>query len=338
MSTIRDVARMANVSTATVSRILNHDPRYKVTEETKNRVLAAVSALDYKLRPRASHSRPSAPHDPAHAKIGCILSITKGKYNDPYFMSVLSGVEEQLKSKGYGISFIRTVTELNDRNRLATAFDEDVSGLILMESLDSDTYEFIRSKVPHIVGIDTKRADIDNVAYDHHDVGMQATQHLISLGHTKIGYIGGSGESSQIVNSRRYQGYSLAMQAAGLPINPDWVIDCEWDESLCAKKLQELCSRNNLPTAFFAASDLMAISALSAFEECRVDVPSKVAVIGMSDIEIARFTVPPLTTLRVPKEELGMVAANLLVERLSGSTLPPQKVTLPSKLIKRGTT
>jgi len=338
MSTIRDVARMANVSTATVSRILNHDPRYKVTEETKNRVLAAVSALDYKLRPRAAHSRPGAAQDPAHAKIGCILSITKGKYNDPYFMSVLSGAEEQLKSKGYSISFIRTVTELNDRKRLATAFDEDVSGLILMESLDSDTYEFIRSKVPHIVGIDTKRTDIDNVAYDHHDVGMQATQHLIRLGHTKIGYIGGSGESAQIVSSRRYQGYSLAMQAAGLPINPDWVIDCEWDEALCAKKLQELCSRDNLPTAFFAASDLMAISALSAFEECRVDVPGKVAVIGMSDIEIARFTVPPLTTLRVPKEELGMVAANLLAERLSGSTLPPQKVTLPSKLIKRGTT
>jgi len=270
--------------------------------------------------------------------IGNEAVFTKGKYNDPYFMSVLSGAEEQLKSKGYSISFIRTVTELNDRKRLATAFDEDVSGLILMESLDSDTYEFIRSKVPHIVGIDTKRTDIDNVAYDHHDVGMQATQHLIRLGHTKIGYIGGSGESAQIVSSRRYQGYSLAMQAAGLPINPDWVIDCEWDEALCAKKLQELCSRDNLPTAFFAASDLMAISALSAFEECRVDVPGKVAVIGMSDIEIARFTVPPLTTLRVPKEELGMVAANLLVERLSGSTLPPQKVTLPSKLIKRGTT
>ncbi|MBR5261215.1 MAG: LacI family DNA-binding transcriptional regulator [Oscillospiraceae bacterium] len=338
MSTIRDVAKMAQVSTATVSRVLNHDPRYKITEETKNRVLAAVKALDYKLQPRATHSRTSTPLDPSHAKIGCILSITKGKYNDPYFMSVLSGVESQLQSKGYALSFICTENKLGDHTSLVSTFDSNVSGLIIMETLEDEVYEYIRSKVPCIVGIDTLRADIDNVAYDHHQVGTQATQHLINLGHTKIGFIGGSGESGQIPLSRRYQGYSIAMQAAGLPVNPDWVIDCRWDEDICAQKLRELCKSDNLPTAFFAASDLMAISAISTFEENRIAVPDRVAVIGMSDIEIARFTVPPLTTLRVPKEELGMVAANLLIERLGGSTLPPQKVTLPSKLIKRGTT
>ena len=338
MSTIRDVAKLADVSTATVSRVLNHDPRYKITEETKNRVIAAVSALDYKFQPRTSRSRTSAPHDPSRAKIGCILSVTKRKYNDPYFMSILSGAEERLQEKGYTISFIRTSSALASPDCLVSTFEEDIAGLILMESLDGEIYDYIRSRVKNIVGIDTQRSDIDNVAYDHHQVGMQATQHLIELGHTKIGFIGGSGETKQITHSRRYQGYLLAMQSAGIEINPDWVIDCEWDEELCAKRLAELHREDNLPTAFFAASDLMAISAISAFEELHVEIPEKVAVIGMSDIEIARFTVPPLTTLRVPKEEIGIVAANLLVERICGSTLPPQKVTLPSKLIRRGTT
>ena len=337
MSTIRDVAKLANVSAATVSRVLNQDSTYKITEETKQRVYRAVEELDYKFQSRSIRPRESdAAKDPALVKIGCIMSVTRRKYSDPYFMAILSGAEEQLSSKGYSISFIRAVNELNDKNLLQSTFAEDVTGLLLMETLNSDIYQYIRDRVPHIVGIDTSRNDIDNVGYDHHQVALDGTQYLIGRGHEKIGFIGGSGELGRLILSRRFQGYVLAMYAAGLEVNPEWVIDCEWDEEICAAKVSELCRKGDLPTAFFVASDLMAIAAINALAENGVSVPGDVAVIGMSDIEIARFTTPALTTYRVPKEEIGALAARLLIERINGSTVLPQKVTLPSELILRG--
>lgn len=338
MSTIRDVAKLANVSTATVSRILNQDTRYKITDETKARVLAAVKELDYKLQPRTSHRKTAAQLDPACVKIGCVLSVTKKKYNDPYFMTILSSAEEQLRSKGYSISFIRTGRELSDRNLLTSTFESDVTGLLLMDTLNEEIYGYIRSRVPYIVGVDTRMEDIDNVAYNHHHVAIDGTEHLISLGHTQIGYIGGSSESETILQSYRYQGYSMAMQSAGLSINPDWVINCEWDEELCAEKIHDLCRNDNLPTAFFVGSDLMAIATMNALAAHHISIPGQVAIVGMSDIEIARFTDPPLTTLHVPKEQIGIIAANLLIDRINGSTLLPQRITLPSALIKRSST
>ena len=336
MSTIRDVAQMANVSAATVSRILNNDSTYKITEETRQRVLDAVETLGYQFRSRSRRPQEQAPLNPALVKIGCIMSVTKRKYNDPYFMAILSGAEEQLQSKGYSVSFIRAGAELNDRDLLSYTFDQDVEGLILMESLDDEIYQYIRQRVPNIVGIDTGRSDIDNVGYDHQLVALEGTEYLIGQGHRKIGYIGGSGESKRLMLSKRYQGYMLAMRCAGLEVDPNWVIDCEWDEEVCAAKIDKLCDSGDLPTAFFVASDLMAIAAISALEDNGFSVPRDVAVVGMSDIEMARFTSPPLTTFRVPKEEIGLVAANLLIERIGGSALLPQRITLPSQLIPRG--
>lgn len=335
MSTIRDVAKLANVSTATVSRILNQDARYKVTEQTRARVMAAVRELDYQLRPRTARGKQTAEHSPAAVKIGCILSVTKKKYNDPYFMSILSGVEEALGAQGYSVSFLRTGGELSDRKLLSSTFDGGVTGLILMETLNEEIYQYIRARVPCIVGIDTRRLDIDNVAYDHHQVAIDATDHLIARGHRKIGYIGGSGESRDLFHSHRYQGYRFAMQAAGLPVDPDWVIDCEWDEELCIEKVRALCQTGQLPTAFFVGSDLMAIAAMNALMGSGHSVPGDVAVVGMSDIDLARFVNPPLTTLRVPTEQIGIIAAKLLLARLRGSELLPQRVILPSELIVR---
>lgn len=339
MSTIRDVAKRANVSTATVSRILNHDTRYKITDETKARVLSAVKELDYHFQSRtASRRQVPEQQDPACVKIGCILSVTKKKFNDPYFMTILSSAEEQLRSKGYSISFIRTGRELIDRNLLLSTFESDVTGLLLMDTLDQEIYDYIRSRVPYIVGVDTRMEDIDNVAYNHHQVAIHGTEHLISLGHTKIGYIGGSSESETILESFRYQGFTIAMQSAGLPVNPDWVINCEWDEELCAAKIHELCQSGDLPTAFFVGSDLMAIATMNALADHQISVPGQISVVGMSDIEMARFTTPALTTLQVPMEQLGIIAANLLIDRINGSALLPQKVILPSRLIVRNST
>lgn len=329
MSTIRDVAKLANVSTATVSRVINNDTKYKITDATKNRVLDAIKALDYSIPTKdpgqaAANLTPGPQH-----KIGVVLSVTRKKYNDPYFMSIFAGIEKRLQEKGCVISFIKTGAELRDRANLVSAFQEPVSGLILMETLNDELFDYVSDRVLYIVGIDTLRQDIDNVGYDHYQAAVIATQHLIKQGHTKIGFIGGIDDPHNYMASRRYQGYYIAMTAAGLPVEEKWVLNCDWDEDICAEQVDAICKSGDLPTAFFVSSDLMAIVAINILFKNKLSIPEDVAVIGISDIDIAKYTNPPLTTVHIPTESIGIVAADMLLARMNGYDLPPQKILLP---------
>lgn len=339
MSTIREVAKYANVSVATVSRVLNNDTKYKMTDETRQRVLDAVKQLDYNpatLKRKKSSS--SNTDNLLKAKIGCILRVTKKGYNDPYYLSILAGVERQLRESGIDLAFIKAGPVLQDKNTLSSIFTDPLDGLILMEPLNDNTYHYIKKRVPHIVGIDTLRDDIDDVGYDHLQNGILATKHLIDKGHKEIGFIGGSGETDDIKDSQRYQGYIIAMHKAGLPIHEKWIIDCKWNEDECVDKVDQLCKSKHFPSAFFAASDLMAMAAMKSFYMNGVSVPEKVAVIGMSDIEMSQYSNPPLTTYHVPKEEIGKIAANLLLSRIQGFQSLPQKIILPTTFIERNST
>lgn len=335
MSTIRDVAKLANVSTATVSRIINNDTKYKITDATRNRVWEAIRLLNYTLPAKPPKRKQEEIVSPSKFKAGVVLSVTKKKYNDPYFMSILSGIEKRLQEKGCVISFIKTGAELLDRANLISAFQEPVSGMILMETLNGELFEYVRSHVPYIVGIDTLRQDIDNIGYDHFQAAVIATQHLIAQGHTKIGFIGGIDDPHDFMASRRYQGYYIAMTAAGLPVEKKWLLNCDWDEDICAEQVEAVCKSGDLPTAFFASSDLMAIVAINILFKNKLSIPNDVAVIGISDIDIAKYTNPPLTTVHIPTEDIGTVAADMLLARMNGYDLPPQKILLPISLVNR---
>lgn len=339
MSTIREVAKHANVSIATVSRVLNNDTKYKMTEETKKRVLDAVKELNYMPVAVERKKRSIAnTENSLTARIGCILRVTKKGYNDPYYMSILAGVEKELREAGIDLTFMKSAPVLQDKNTLTSTFNDPLDGLILMEPLSDAIYQYIKKRVPHIVGIDTLRNDIDDVGYDHLQNGILATKHLIDKGHKEIGFIGGSGESGDIKDSQRYQGYIIAMHKAGLPVHKEWIIDCKWNEEECVEKVDQLCKSKHYPSAIFAASDLMAMAAMKSFYTNGVSVPERVAVIGMSDIEMSQYSNPPLTTYHVPKEEIGKVAANLLLARIQGDKTLPQKIILPTTFVERNST
>ena len=335
MSTIRDVAKLANVSTATVSRVINNDTKYKITAATRTRVLEAIESLNYSLPAHPPKRRQEEVTVPTQFKVGVVLSVTKKKYNDPYFMSILSGIENRLEQEGSVISFIKTGAELCDRTNLTSLFQEPVSGMILMETLNAEVFDYVRSHVPYIVGIDTMSQDIDNVGYDHFQAAFMATRHLIAQGHRNIGFIGGIDDPQNFMTSRRYQGYYIAMTAAGLKVEEKWCLNCEWDEDICAEQVDAICRSGDLPTAFFSSSDLMAIVAINILSKYKFSIPQDVAVIGISDIDIAKYTNPPLTTIHIPTETIGVVAANMLLARMKGYNLPPQKILQPISLMIR---
>ena len=340
MSTIREVAKLAGVSVATVSRVINNDNKYKMTDETRARVWQAITQLNYKAKAPAKAT--SVPLDTNQSKtpikIGCVLSITKKKYKDPFFMSILSSIEEQLTAHGYELAFVKTAFELEDKKVLYNTFSNSVTGLFLMDALSDEAYHFVRNQVPYIVGIDTHREDIDNVGYDHYRVAAMAVQHLIDRGQKNIGYIGASGSNGNIKTSQRYRGYYSSLHAAGLQVRPEWVIDCMWNEDICIEKVVNLCKSGNYPTAFFAASDLMAIAAMSGLYSLGISVPNEIAIMGLTNIEISKYSNPPLSTIEIPTREFGIVAVDLLLTRLNGYNLLPRKVILPTGLVIRSST
>ncbi len=340
MSTIRDVAALANVSAATVSRVLNHDTKYKMTNETIERVWKAVAELGYKAptssqnQMRYVHKSDSVSQSPH--KFGCILNVQGGKYNDPYYLSILSGFEDAVMKKGYEISFIRTNKELENPKILSSTFQDPVSGVIIMNTLEPSTFQYLKKQTPYIVGIDTDHNDIDNVAYDHYAAAFMAIRHLMDRGYKRIGFIGGFRENMK--NSRRYNGYFSALHSFNLEYNPDWVLASNWDEDYCEKVVREAYKKNLLPDAYFVASDLMAIGVLRTLFDLGVQVPSEVAVIGLSNIEISKYSNPPLTTISLPIHDMGRVAARVLFDRIEGDDTPAKVITLSAEVLKRSST
>ena len=323
MANIRDVARLANVSPATVSRILNDNQIYKTTDETRERVLRAVTELGYqaplKKRPHASVQETSG------FSVGVLLAATKGKYSDPYYLAILGGIEDELARLGGTVSVIQTEQELEDQVILNRLLSAGLSGLIMMRPLSE----------PLFVGIDTGHMPIDNVEYDHLRVSRMAVEYLYAKGHRAIGYIGGSVGDAPLKRSRRYRSYLETMADLGLEVKPEWVLNCGWDDRKCISLVEKTYHDHGLPTAFYAASDLMAMAALRALYQLNIRVPDQVAVIGMSNIEMSQYANPPLTTIDVPAVEMGITAARIIAARVRGDATLPKRVLLPSRLIER---
>ena len=332
MANIRDVARLAKVSPATVSRILNDNQFYKTTDETRERVLRAVAELGYQPLAR-KRSMPREADFESRFSIGCLLATTRGKYSDPYYLSILAGIEEELTGLGGNVSLIQTELELENPEILNRVLHAGLSGLIMMRPLSEALFSQLHSLIPHIVGIDTGHMPIDNIEYDHLRVSRMAVEYLYRKGHRQIGYIGGSSGGAPLKKSRRFRSYLETMADLELEVRPEWVLNCEWDDQKCIRQIEETHRTFGLPTAFYAASDLMAIAALRALYQLGISVPGKVAVIGMSNIEMSQYANPPLTTIDVPTVEMGVTAARVIAQRIRWDDSLPKRILLPSRLI-----
>lgn len=333
MSTIKDVAALAGVSTATVSRVINRDTTYKMTDATREKVWQAVAELNYKASATPRKLRHTTQDNTQIKRIGCILSVTRGKYNDPYYLSILSSFEEQIMKRNCVMAFVRGSTELDNPEILARTLDEDLDGLILMNTLTESTFSTLASRIPYIVGIDTRHPTIDNIGYDHYDCSAMAIHHLISLGYRDIGFVGGSEAFKN--ESRRFRGYIAAMYAAGLQINPDWIFFSEWDDEYLIRLIEDAYRKKKLPRAIFASSDLMAMAVLRSLYNLHVSVPEEVAVMGLTNLEMSKYSNPPLTTIDLPTTAMGSVAADVLLSRMQGDTSIPKEILLPVSLVRR---
>ena len=334
MANIRDVAKRAGVSPATVSRVLNNNQTYKITNETRENVLRAVTELGYTpLIKKTDRSEREAVDQ--RFSIGCLLATTRGKYRDPYYLSLLSGIEAEMEKQGGVVSLIHTEQELEDPEILNRTLEAGLDGLVMMRPLEEPLFNQLRERIPHIVGIDTGHMPIDNIEYDHFRVSRMAVEYLYGKGYREIGFIGGGSWNQPMRRSRRYRSYLETMAELGLEVRPEWVLDCQWDDRKCMELVEAAAAGPGLPRAIYASSDLMAMAALRALYRLGIRVPDQVAVIGMTDIEMSQYANPPLTTIHVPVEEMGRTCAKVLAERIRGDESLPKRIILPSELVPR---
>ncbi|WP_028562769.1 LacI family DNA-binding transcriptional regulator [Paenibacillus pinihumi] len=325
MATIRDIAKLAGVSSVTVSRVLNRDSTLSVSDETRQRIISIAEELDYKT-PR--NRKAKGEKDLSNLKIGTVMFLTEHQEEmDNYFLSIRHGIEKECMALGISsTNIIRKSLHSNPEMTFG-----DVDGLIFIDRSFDFTVEHAK-QVKNVVFIDSSPdvESFDSVVIDFERVTKLALDHLFSLGHTKIGYIGGFRTYGK--DLREYY-YERLMKEKEL-YNAEHVYIGEWGTPEGNRLMNEAIAKGNLPTAFFVASDPLAIGAIHALKEAGIRVPEDVAIVGFNDIEISQFMSPPLTTIRIQAEMMGRMAVKLLVDQMNGRDIPVQ-VTVPAKLMVR---
>ncbi len=329
MATIREVAESAGVSYATVSHVINNT-RF-VTQETRDRVLTAMTALNYRPNALARSLRQGKTNT-----IGLVLPDSA----NPFFAEISRSIEDEAFKKGYSVFLCNT--ELDTERELFyvdVLSKKQVDGIIFVAAGDqSDSLDYLRRENMPVVLIDRNlpNVQVDVVLTDHQLGGYLATRHLIGLGHQRIACI--AGPSTITPSAERITGYQKALEEAGLPCDENLILRGDYHAQSGLDVTNAILNMTPRPTAIFALNDLMALGALRAASEAGYFIPKDLAVVGYDDLELSRFTSPPLTTISQPKKEISAQAVSLLVQRLSGKSESPSRVVLPPQLIVRRST
>ena len=331
--TIQDVARFAEVSTATVSRALSSPER--VSEQTRARISEAVRVTGYTPNQSARSLR---------QRTARTILVALPDIGNPFFSVILDAVEREAASRGYGVLVANRFPGNSSGVRMRDYFMSNrVDGLLLFDgSVDLEQLMMLTgdpAPVPLIVACEEiPNAPFHTVKTDNSYAAEQATRHLIELGHSRIGHI--RGPRGNVLTGERELGFTRAMQAAGLEIRTDWLLPGAFDMEagqIAAEHFMQLCER---PTAMFAANDESAIGFISGLRQHGLDCPGDISVVGFDDLALAAHVWPPLTTMRQPRAALGRIAAGALIDLIEGERRfrVPMHMVLSSELIVRGST
>lgn len=326
--TQNDVASRAGVSQATVSLVLNNSERTAIPEGTRKRVIQAIDELGYRPNILASSLRLGKTQT-----LGVILPDSA----NPFFAEVSRAIEAAAFKHQYNLILCNTEENTQKELRYVDVLcNRQVDGIIFVavgEQTDS-LLHVIQKNIPVVViDRDLPGIEVDAVLTDNFQGGYLATQHLIQLGHRKIGCI--FGPSSVNPSSKRGEGFLKALTNYGIPPDDELMLRGDFHPHSGMEASRLMLSLANPPTAIFACNDLMAMGALRAITEAGLRTPDDISLVGFDDIELASYTNPPLTTITQPIQKAGEIAVEFLLERIREPGLPFRRVMLPISLTIR---
>lgn len=321
---IHDAARLAGVSIATISNVLD-GKRAKFSAATEKKVLSAVRKLNY------------CPNSVARSlvrqrtnTIGFVIPRENGPFTrSAYYVGVLDGMLEYAMRRSFQVKFIAVsdVAQLNDGSIDAVALIAPNTKSALMEWASS-------SRIPCItVGVPSTDANISYVGIDDRQATWEVVNWLLASGHQRIGII--TDRDKQLSGSIRDQAYGEALRAAGVEPLPSWRFYGDYHESTGRRGALALWKAQPRPTAIFCCTDYIALGALKALQEIGVSVPDDVSLIGFDDIEAVRHTTPGLATVQQPLTGQGRMAAKILIDQVETGKRDARRVIFPTALIQR---
>ena len=327
MATIKDVARMAGVSTTTVSHVINKT-RF-VAEATQKKVLAAVDELNY---------APSAVARSLKCNTTRTIGMLVTKSTNPFFAEVVHGVEEFCYGAGYTLILCNTEGNLSkQRDYLRMLAEKRVDGLLVMCSdLDEQLLGLLeRQKETPMVIMDwgPESPHTDKIQDNAELGGYVATKFFIEHGHKAIGCL--TGHSEKTACRERLKGFRKAMSEAGLEVKEDWILEGDFECESAVDAAKQIISMAERPSAIFCFNDIMAMAMISTFQQAGIRVPEDISIIGYDNIDLAPYFSPPLTTIHQPKRRLGKSAVEILMDRVKDKEHAPQVFEMVPELVIR---
>jgi LacI family transcriptional regulator len=323
---ISDVATKAGVSKTTVSHVINQT-RF-VEEETRQRVLDAIAELGY---------RPNFLARSLTTQKTGIIGMVISDSSNQFFSEMMSGVEEILLPKSYGLMVCNTNETLErEAHYLDLLLSQRVDGIIAAATSQRWT-ELTRADIQHtpIVFVDRSFGNMEGpfVGVDNQRGAYLGVRHLIECGHAKIGILAGYDRLSTM--RERVDGYRQALQEAGLPARADWIVDSALSIEGGQLAMRQILSLSDRPTAVFINNNLLVLGGLLALREMGLRCPDNLAIVSFDDHPWAVVADPPLTTVRQPAYELGRTAASILLSLFKHEPVRPTQVILDCELIVR---
>lgn len=324
-----DVAKAAEVSTATVSRALNNSPL--VADEVRERIQRIARGMNYRMHLSARNLRTQKTEI-----IALINRSPSRRISDPFLSEFAGEISVTLRERGYDL-LISSVDPGDGEWIDRLVYSRRVDGLILMNRTvnDVDITNLTQRGVPFVVlGPRLPGQTYHSTGQDYTLGGELAARHLLTLGHRHIAVIGGS--STQAASRMLIKSFRRILQEAGLSLSHERVIETEYTLDCGAAAMVRLLALRPRVTAVFAFSDLLAIAAMGAIRDCGLSVPRDVSVVGFDDVPFAAYASPPLTTVHQDIGRIGQLVATQLLDLIDGQ--PVDDVVLPVRLAIRGST
>ena len=324
-STIYTVADKADVSIATVSRVLNNKPSVK--EETRAKVLKVMEELKY--QPSVS------PRERALNKTE-IMALVFPDISGPFYSEVIRGVTSEANQYGYSLLIYGTHHTSGGNAQFLRLLPTKVDGLILMARSVEDKYIFHlhERRIPFVLlDCEVEGIQVDSILVDNFDGAYKAVEHLIQHGYSQIAFISGPADSPD--SNIRFDAYRQVLQDHGMPLLPRLVEQGDFLQPGGYHAMSHLLDRLTSPIAVFVANDEMAIGAFEAVRGRGLVIPDDVVIIGFDDIQMAPYTQPPLTTVKQPIHELGVLAVRKLLQRIDDPEIETETIVQPTRLIIR---
>jgi LacI family transcriptional regulator len=325
-TTIRDVAAMARVSPATVSRVLNG--KEDVGADLRRRVLGAVAELGY---------RRNGPARSLRTRAAMVVGIIISDITNPFFTAVVRGAEDRAQRAEYSVVLANADEDVAKEARyLEVAAAEQMAGVLLSPASPRQTSidVLLEQGIP-VVTIDRRLATppVDSVMVNNHQAAREAAQHLISQGCRRVGLVAGPVQTT--TGAGRLAGYRAALRAAGRPLDRSFIAYADFRTEGGYAATWQLLRQRRPPDGLLFSNNLMTVGGLQAIAEAGLAVPGDIAVVGFDDASWATALRPPLTVVAQPTYEIGQTAAELLLRRVDGEKFPPRHVVLRAELIQR---